>query len=207
MASISVSQFSFQSTLPRRERRALGALRSLCSTFQSTLPRRERPVSLPIYSIWVDDFNPRSREGSDVHCSAAAEDFSGHFNPRSREGSDFWYSDTQPFSLMISIHAPAKGATKQQGRGMAAAVYFNPRSREGSDEALLAYISRWLAFQSTLPRRERRSHRPTSAATHDFNPRSREGSDPQGVCQGGRDSRFQSTLPRRERQRDSEVRT
>ena len=59
--------------------------RTIC-TFQSTLPRRERrqknnPLPLILY------FNPRSREGSD-------ED-----------------RITQKKALIISIHAPAKGAT------------------------------------------------------------------------------------------------
>ena len=55
------------------------------------------------------DFNPRSREGSDewiVEKNVKLRDF----NPRSREGSDqYWYEKTQ--------YIP----------------YFNPRSREGSD--------------------------------------------------------------------------
>ena len=54
----------FQSTLPRRER-LLGVLLSGGMTeFQSTLPRRERPL-LPDTRYPYQNFNPRSREGSD----------------------------------------------------------------------------------------------------------------------------------------------
>ena len=54
----------------------------------------------------------------------------------------------------ISIHAPAKGATKK------------PDCNKQASE-----------FQSTLPRRERLETRPGKNHPADFNPRSREGSD------------------------------
>ena len=102
----------FQSTLPRRERLerklhnkqtdiisihapAKGATSrptSISSTaaFQSTLPRRERPAAATGGGTGGRNFNPRSREGSDV----------AHHVHR-LDGLD------------ISIHAPAKGATRQ----------------------------------------------------------------------------------------------
>ena len=82
-----VSTWSFQSTLPRRERHRGDAVFTTTQTFQSTLPRRERLLVFTQF-LYHLDFNPRSREGSDlgVWC-------------------DFEY-DTE-----ISIHAPAKGAT------------------------------------------------------------------------------------------------
>ena len=119
-------------------------------------------------------FNPRSREGSDKRCWSLSTG-SADFNPRSREGSDadldIAYDDPA-----ISIHAPAKGATRQQlrwiifsgfqstlprrerlrqGWALLGHMDFNPRSREGSDEKNL--VRNWMAI--------------------DFNPRSREGSD------------------------------
>ena len=98
-------------------------------------------------------FNPRSREGSD---GAGADDSSGksNFNPRSREGSD-QPSLSPLLFLSISIHAPAKGATSDR------------RRRYSRKE-----------FQSTLPRRERRSLGLMGFWRIYFNPRSREGSDP-----------------------------
>ena len=80
---------------------------------------------------------------------------------------------------------------------------FNPRSHEGSDGQAMDGLSETAAFQSTLPRRERREanldepaeegisiHAPTKGATRklrpmylrirNFNPRSHEGSDSNG---------------------------
>ena len=127
-------------------------------------------------TIIKGDFNPRSREGSD--CFDCLTSFCHNdFNPRSREGSDSSALDPQDTLLLfqstlprrerrilykfrlqrdqISIHAPAKGAT---------------RTWETSSLA-------W-QFQSTLPRRERH---PCGCIGYfncnNFNPRSREGSD------------------------------
>ena len=144
------------------------------------------------------DFNPRSREGSDdVRLIVLAS--SMNFNPRSREGSDSTPYDKEQDDL-ISIHAPAKGATTISVQ--------NKETR---------------IFQSTLPRRERQNTLKTKFQQVDFNPRSREGSDAEQLTlkivnlinfnprsREGSDivksmkvcatDIFQSTLPRRERQ-------
>ena len=102
----------------------------------------------------------------------------------------------------VSIHAPAKGATRHSARYISRIFSFNPRSREGSD-----------------------GYWPYSIATiSGFNPRSREGSDFDGFHLKSRvevsihapakgatlvprytknliNFAFQSTLPRRERHR------
>ncbi len=78
---------------------------------------------------------------------------------------------------VISIHAPAKGATMPQKKYRRMIGDFNPRSREGSDAALdslnrkmeisihapakgatmeYTHSASYRQFQSTLPRRERR---------------------------------------------------
>ena len=76
--------------------------------FQSTLPRRER-----------------------LHLSTSVPS-TLNFNPRSREGSD--QIDTMQFAFsLISIHAPAKGATINEIPVLYMKKDFNPRSREGSD--------------------------------------------------------------------------
>ena len=77
-----------------------------------------------------------------------------HFNPRSREGSDTCDGRMRA-SLIISIHAPVKGATTAAAKGRKGAPDFNPRSREGSDRP------------GTVGAEKPRN----------FNPRSREGSD------------------------------
>ena len=113
--------------------------RNTASSFQSTLPRRERRRSPRPSRISASYFNPRSREGSDM-ISDLFRQVTAHFNPRSREGSDGWYI-TPDGMQYISIHAPAKGATSRGQKGKPYADYFNPRSREGSDH-LLGYSSR-----------------------------------------------------------------
>ena len=57
------------------------------------------------------NFNPRSREGSDV-CGTMPLPPISNFNPRSREGSD----QIEGYALVLGVD-------------------FNPRSREGSDVA------------------------------------------------------------------------
>ncbi len=143
--------------------------------FQSTLPRRERPLLLILLKDG-EHFNPRSHEGSDpspryLRCRST------HFNPRSRERSDIIdyatglmaakFQSTLPreerlqkqygfevldsisihapargatrafilcsLSSVISIHAPARGATYLNHFIPPIYVYFNPRSRERSD--------------------------------------------------------------------------
>ena len=98
--------------------------------FQSTLPRGERHAVLPVV-FPVDDFNPRSREGSDRRAQRMSCSYY-YFNPRSREGSDAVTDCKIDELTRISIHAPARGAT--------------------STYAWKKMIS---GFQSTLPRGER----------------------------------------------------
>ena len=88
--TIRIPKKAFQSTLPRGERLSVIYLKGKIYGFQSTLPRGERLSSV---------YNVRR------FC---------HFNPRSREGSDgtSWY---KLLDRLISIHAPARGATMNDG--------------------------------------------------------------------------------------------
>ena len=99
-----------------------------------------------------------------------------YFNPRSREGSDVDYPTGSRRSL-ISIHAPAKGATLRGCMAEKKDADFNPRSREGSDD----------------------NKNYLREGTEYFNPRSREGSDTIPRPRRRIQKIFQSTLPRRER--------
>ena len=99
------------------------------------------------------DFNPRSREGSD--CTVCDDRrHSGHFNPRSREGSDLADCIRLRRLAVISIHAPAKGATHTLD------LLVKPREisihapAKGATD-FMAYAGAFKSFQSTLPRRER----------------------------------------------------
>ena len=101
----------FQSTLPRRERPSLSLRFPTATRFQSTLPRRER--------------RPLLAE------TDACEQFQSTLPRRERHGNhDFWRQNNrfqstlprrerQPRAILgdidfeISIHAPAKGATRR----------------------------------------------------------------------------------------------
>ena len=78
-----------------------------------------------------------------------------HFNPRSREGSDA-HASSRFSNVIISILAPARGATTNTKYRTKIIVNFNPRSREGSDNDEVYWDKMGIT---------------------DFNPRSREGSD------------------------------
>ena len=142
--------------------------------FQSTLPRRERQQQRSLIAS-VCDFNPRSREGSDIVRWQTLHSI-GDFNPRSREGSDNIQGPFTRQASGISIHAPAKGATFGLADPKEVLRYFNPRSREGSDKEI-QNGSTLVLFQSTLPRRERHYLKFELDTINEF----------------------QSTLPRRER--------
>ena len=143
-----------------------------------------------------DDFNPRSREGSDhssfnsfnrsgvsIHAPAkgATTPLSSHLTGQAFQSTlprreRLWHTGICRYDR-VSIHAPAKGATPSVASTPATKGGFNPRSREGSDARCAAV-------------RHGRSR---------FNPRSREGSDLWISASFRLQSTFQSTLPRRER--------
>ena len=105
---------------------------------------------------------------------------------------------------LISIHAPAKGATFDPRYHRSMPQYFNPRSREGSD--LPTALSRCLGLNNFNPRSREGSDEQSKNSMGDlahFNPRSREGSDGKDSIAAWLQLRFQSTLPRRERRKSS----
>ena len=78
--------------------------------FQSTHPMRGATCPCAIFARPCRDFNPRTREGCDTKPSE--EEFqTQNFNPRTREGCDRTEHRRHP-RVDISIHAPARGATK-----------------------------------------------------------------------------------------------
>ena len=80
--------------------------------------------------------------------------------------------------LSISIHAPAKGATLDRPSPSSDTLYFNPRSREGSDVFPVCGSYRTGTISIHAPAKGATS--PPSAdrpRENHFNPRSREGSD------------------------------
>lgn len=71
---------------------------------------------------------------------------------------------------MISIHAPARGATIEVQRDEVGIIDFNSRSREGSDASLSGIFLVFCKFQSALPRGERPCPYPLRGAQVGFQP-------------------------------------
>ena len=78
------------------------------------------------------NFNRRTREGCDALYILHAL-HTVNFNPRTREGCDSGKSDSDTKTTLISIHAPARGATVQESLMLLKLKNFNPRTREGCD--------------------------------------------------------------------------
>ena len=170
------TMYMFQSTLPHGERPASLPRVIIPDPFQSTLPHGERPRIRGRKQLEQDSFNPRSRMGSDQQPGGYRYNGRGFnprsrmgsdrnslsscfrlisFNPRSRMGSDFLPRAGLPYFLMVSIHAPAWGATGFAWCRRHRWRRFNPRSRMGSDTAAIRIRSKDQKFQSTLPHGER----------------------------------------------------
>ena len=211
----------FQSTLPRGERRASAARTPKRKTISIHAPARGatkdllRKVNLPEISIHAPArgathairtrcfrfgyFNPRSREGSDVlgmsiyHCSIK-------FQSTLPRGERLKLLTEYKSTSLISIHAPARGATELSFLVLPPiSISIHAPARGATLHHLLVFFGR-CQFQSTLPRGERRGvfvplalhqlisiHAPARGATGN-----------------GKDGfivplAFQSTLPRGER--------
>ena len=76
--------------------------------FQSTLPQGERQFE-ESFNEWFNDFNPRSRKGSDSGLSVADAIALISIHAPARGATDLDASGDN--ANAISIHAPARGAT------------------------------------------------------------------------------------------------
>ena len=107
--SFSASYTRFQSTLPRGERRTVEPYGPPSSPFQSTLPRGERPWAAFIIEMKAA-FQSTLPRGERLCLLGITFGLLRDFNPRSREGSDVEKGAYHGLCI-ISIHAPARGAT------------------------------------------------------------------------------------------------
>ncbi len=146
-----------------------------------------------------EDFNPRSREGSDrrIHQQGFPKlEFQSTLPRRERR---CWITCFLGF-VRISIHAPAKGATHCLQLKRKSSTNFNPRSREGSDIETSSLVPGFQQFQSTLPRRERRFHKVFLVVFLDISIHApAKGATCMEQTKKYCILQFQSTLPRRER--------
>ena len=149
----------FQSTRPHGARPDGHAADAALMRFQSTRPHGARlPVTLPTVArcefqstrlhgarrargaLPQDHmgFNPRARTGRDAF-GASAPLYGDCFNPRARTGRDHTYAGSSP-DHVVSIHAPARGATLQGCFGSRFLHCFNPRARTGRDWSCRAAV-------------------------------------------------------------------
>ena len=166
-------------------------------SFQSTLPRGERRLQISCHTT-NHYFNPRSREGSDpglendrryalkisIHAPARGatvlEDRDAGYikisiHAPARGATSFAYF--LAFFFVISIHAPARGATSLSRRFRPQDFHFNPRSREGSDTVNKPFACLKKISIHAPARGATCSAGSDRAGAYNFNPRSREGSD------------------------------
>ena len=145
----------------------------------------------------LPDFNPRSREGSDIYIDATGIVATISIHAPARGATSV--SGSMNGSRYISIHAPARGATIASSPLSSGLIRFQstlPRGERlfptffdtsvriisihaparGATYKMACSVS-LNVFQSTLPRGERPNAELFCAQWTDFNPRSREGSD------------------------------
>ena len=167
--------------------------------FQPTRPRRARPghTSLP---VTPDCFNPRAHEGRDFELVVDVGELV-LFQPtrprRARLPSPLFQRP-----MVVSTHAPTKGATVMAALPLSALMFqptrprrarrlalceliskssFNPRAHEGRDAMVLIKETSDV-FQPTRPRRARPTrYRTRRARSGSFNPRAHEGRDPSSL--------------------------
>ena len=123
--------YEFQSTLPREERHHRCLFYVSNVLFQSTLPREERPCN-SIRPLCIYEFQstlPREERHGTSRINAYQILISIHAPTRgaTRRGGQLRYI------VYISIHAPTRGATGKNENMSAIIVDFNPRSHERSD--------------------------------------------------------------------------
>ena len=100
-----------------------------------------------------------------------------NFNPRTREGCDFVPPLVDDGVGKISIHAPARGATRHPLSCARATRYFNPRTREGCDTTSSTASSASGISIHAPARGATRGRACNGYDLRDFNPRTREGCD------------------------------
>ena len=128
-------------------------------------------------------FNPRARVGRDI-ASPMALPPSGCFNPRARVGRDH-RSLTEAVRLMlVSIHAPAWGATLRSPTEKTAAPGFQSTRPRGARRRLNQSLRfRLTSFNPRARVGRDGRQRGSSLRPRCFNPRARVGRDPVG-CRG-----------------------
>ena len=156
MVFIMSKEVKFQSTLPREERLQLIGQVAFLRIFQSTLPREERPSFFELISD-CRDFNPRSHERSDLSTVFANTYFSNISIHAPTRGATF-NNGVVTIETTISIHAPTRGATNNSTiLSNNQIISIHAPTRGATMQAVLMTVIKTI-FQSTLPREERQQY-------------------------------------------------
>ena len=99
-------------------------------TFQSTHPRGVRRFFLPSGTTFFGCFNPRTRVGCDLVALETVH-VQARFNPRTRVGCDLQDAQELHRAKLVSIHAPAWGATPTACTWPAAVWWFQSTHPRG----------------------------------------------------------------------------
>ena len=104
-------------------------------------------------------FNPRTRVGCDSAVAYGQSAGSG-FNPRTRVGCDGGHNDRGGLVRVVSIHAPAWGATRQDAEQKEREHYVSIHAPAwGATPPCARIVIGGFLFQSTHPRGVRQEHR------------------------------------------------
>ncbi len=167
----------------------------MVKSFQSTLPHEER-LKAPGVIPPDTSFNPRSRTRSDTWFLRAwlmILMFQSTLPHEERQAED-----APPLDHLVSIHAPARGATCSESVSSVGSTCFNPRSRTRSDDRPCPDGgSRGVSIHA--PARGATPSTGHFSFSTSFNPRSRTRSDRQHAAIHSEIWGFQSTLPHEER--------
>ena len=143
--------------------------------FQSTRPRGARPGWPRTATRWTC-FNPRAREGRDQGLNELLV-FVHMFQSTRPRGARLESDRVDGERIVVSIHAPARGATPATVPNAAPPSSFNPRAREGRDSQPRALPGPPACFNPRAREGRDQSSRVCSTPPMSFNPRAREGRD------------------------------
>ena len=160
--------------------------------FQSTHPHGVRREEVS-YRGNTGGFNPRTHTGCDLVLAQLGATYMG-FNPRTHTGCDLLLVHSKCRAIVVSIHAPTRGATDDLEE-LVLAWAFQSTHPHGVRQKKRNACKTYLTFQSTHPHGVRPNqvsksdevilvsiHAPTRGATT-------------GVCTGKSIGMFQSTHP------------
>ena len=141
----------FQSTHPRGVRRDRIADAAVSRLVSIHAPAWGATTNCPIMSSYVNRFNPRTRVGCDsvIRDSNVKVDKFQSTHPRGVRPASAGYAITH---TLVSIHAPAWGATSPGSSIRGGHAGFNPRTRVGCDAIRTGISLSQTQFQSTHPR-------------------------------------------------------